>query len=125
MMLAINEFEQLVIEALASLPADIQIHMENVVVLVKAWPSQAELASANVPPSHTLLGLYSGIPLTRRTSGYHLVPPDTITLYQGPIEQAAGPDLNRIKGQVQRTVIHEIAHHFGISDDRLRELDAY
>ena len=124
-MIPINEFEQLIDEALASLPPDIQIHMENVAVLVKAWPNQNELASVNVPPGHTLLGLYSGIPLTRRTSGYHLVPPDTITLYQGPIERVAGTDLLKLQAQVRHTIIHEIAHHFGISDARLRELGAY
>jgi predicted Zn-dependent protease with MMP-like domain len=72
-----------------------------------------------------LLGLYHGIPLTERTQAYNLVTPDTVTLFQGPIELVAGPDHQAIKEQVRRTVAHEIAHHFGISDDRLRELGAY
>jgi predicted Zn-dependent protease with MMP-like domain len=70
------------------------------------------------------MGLYSGVPLTERTHYYALVPPDTITLYQAPIERAAG-ELEKIDGLVRHTVIHEFAHHFGISDDRLRELGAY
>ena len=78
-----------------------------------------------MPAGFTLLGLYHGIPLTARTHGYHLVPPDTITLFQGPIEAAAGDNPEAIRAQIRRTVIHEIAHHFGISDERLRELGAY
>ena len=124
-MLPLNQFEALVDEALASLPTTFQEKMNNVAVLVKTWPTQDDLQRAGVPPGHTLLGLYSGIPLTRRTSGYNLVAPDTITLYQGPIEAASGGELAQIRQQVRHTVIHELAHHFGISDDRLRELGAY
>jgi predicted Zn-dependent protease with MMP-like domain len=124
-MLPHSQFEALVDEALASLPAYFQEKMDNVAVLVRTWPTHDDLGRAGVPPGHTLLGLYSGIPLTRRTSGYNLVAPDTITLFQGPIEAAAGGELTRIREQVRHTFIHELAHHFGISDDRLRELGAY
>ncbi len=100
--------------------------MSNVAVLVKTWPTQDDLRRASVPPGHTLLGLYTGIPLTKRTSSYNLAPPDTIILFQGPLEAAAaGRDMERLREQVLHTVIHEFAHHFGISDDRLRELGAY
>ena len=124
-MLPRSQFEALVDEALAGLPTFFQEKMDNVAVLVRTWPRRDDLRRAGVPPGHTLLGLYSGIPLTRRTSGYNLVPPDTITLFQGPIEAAAGGELAQIRQQVRHTVIHELAHHFGISDDRLRELGAY
>ena len=124
-MLTHSQFEALVNEALASLPITFQDKMDNVAVLVKTWPTVDDLQQAGVPPGHTLLGLYSGIPLTRRTSGYNLVAPDTITLYQGPIEAASGGELVQLRKQVRHTVIHELAHHFGISDDRLRELGAY
>ena len=124
-MLPRSQFEALVDEALAGLPAYFQEKMDNVAVLVRTWPTGDDLRRASVPPGHTLLGLYSGIPLTRRTSSYNLVPPDTITLFQGPIEAVAGGDLARIREQVRHTVVHEIAHYFGISDDRLRELGAY
>ena len=72
-----------------------------------------------------MLGLYTGIPLTERTGGYNLVSPDTITLFQGPIEREAGRDREAIRQLVRRVTIHEFAHHFGISDERLRELGAY
>lgn len=124
-MLTYAQFEQLVAEALASLPGYFQEKMDNVAVLVKPWPTPEELHRAGTPAGHTLFGLYSGIPLTKRTSQYSLVLPDRIILFQGPIEAAAGGELARIREQVRRTVIHEIAHHFGISDDRLRELGAY
>ncbi|MGD8804439.1 MAG: metallopeptidase family protein [Chloroflexota bacterium] len=124
MMLTSREFEQLTAEALDDLPPFFQERMENVEVLIKAWPSQRELADADVAPGYTLLGLYHGIPLTERTHNYALVPPDTITLYQGPIEQEAGRP-EHVPEVVRHTVIHEIAHYFGISDDRLRELGAY
>jgi predicted Zn-dependent protease with MMP-like domain len=124
MRIARVEFEGLVAQALDGLPPFFQEKMSNIEVLIQPWPSPAELRRAGVPPGHTLLGLYTGIPLTERTHNYALVPPDTITLYQGPIERAAGTP-ERVPEVVQHTVIHEVAHHFGISDDRLRELGAY
>lgn len=72
-----------------------------------------------------LLGLYQGVPLTRRTSGYGGVPPDKISIYRGPLERLYGNDDDRLRAAVRRVVLHEIAHHFGISDERLRELDRY
>lgn len=118
-------FEQLVADAVDDLPPFFQERMENVELLVRPWPMRADLDQVGLPAGFTLLGLYHGIPLTERTHGYNLVPPDTITLFQGPIEAAAGQDPQAIRAQIRRTVIHEIAHHFGISDDRLRELGAY
>ncbi len=119
-----QEFEKVVAEALDNLPQYFQEKMNNVEVLILPWPSPNELGRAGVKSGHTLLGLYSGIPLTSRSHNYALVPPDTITLYQRPIEQAAKVP-ERIPELVRSTVIHEIAHHFGISDERLRELGAY
>ena len=124
MMLTSSEFEQLAAVALDELPEFFQEQMVNVEVLVKQWPTRRELADAGVGPGYTLLGLYSGVPLTDRTHNYGLVPPDTITLYQGPIEREAGSP-EHVGEVVRHTVIHEFAHHFGISDDRLRELGAY
>ncbi|MBE2225408.1 MAG: metallopeptidase family protein [Anaerolineae bacterium] len=125
MILSEEAFEKLVMEAIDGLPDFFKSKMENVAVLVQAWPSQDELNRAGVAPGHTLLGLYSGIPLTQRTQGYHSVPPDTITLYQGTIEMKAGHDDAALRYWVRHVFLHELAHHFGISDDRLRELGAY
>lgn len=129
-MLPAKQFESLVADALDELPPFFQSRMDNVVVLVEVWPSRRTLREMGVPAGETLLGLYTGIPLTERSQSYMLVPPDTITLYQGPIENAAaggveGDYLDRVREEVRHTVIHEIAHHFGIDDDRLVELGAY
>jgi predicted Zn-dependent protease with MMP-like domain len=123
-MMRAAEFEKLVVQALDDLPPFIQHRMSNVEVVIVQAPSRRELREAGVADGDTLLGLYQGIPLTERTSAYGLVPPDVITLFQEPIEaEAEHPDY--IAEVVRQTVIHELAHHFGISDDRLDELGAY
>lgn len=123
-MLPRAEFEQLVAQALDDLPPQFQQAMDNVEVLIEVWPSIQDLRTAGLSNGQTLLGLYHGIPLTDRTGGYVLVPPDTITIYQGPIEQVYRTP-QAIRDGVKHTVIHELAHHFGIDDDRLRALGAY
>lgn len=102
-------FEQLVADALDALPEEFQRHLENVEILVEDGG----------PPE--TLGLYHGIPQTERDGAYSGVLPDLITIYRRPIESRArsGEELAR---EVRITVWHEIAHHFGISDDRLRQL---
>src|SRR5689334_9324676 len=102
-------------EAVESLPPELATAMSNVAILVEDEP----------PPGMPLLGLYQGIPLTLRTSGYSGALPDKITIYRGPLERLYGHDRGELRAQVHRVVLHEIAHHFGISDDRLRELDRY
>jgi predicted Zn-dependent protease with MMP-like domain len=123
--LTTEDFEQLVAEAVDGLPPFFLEKMQNVEVLVMAWPTAVMRQQAKVPPGNMLLGLYQGIPLTRRTSSYNLVAPDTIWIFQRPLEQVAGSDLDTLRQRVRHTVIHEIAHHFGISDERLLELGAY
>jgi predicted Zn-dependent protease with MMP-like domain len=111
-------FEELVADALDSLPDEIATAMENVEVVVEDEPSGQDLA--RVPRGHTLFGLYHGIPLTNRY-GYSNTMPDKISIFRGPIIRAARTR-EAIREQVRRTVIHEVAHHFGISDERLHEL---
>ncbi len=119
-----RHFEVLVAEALDSLPADIQEKLENVEVVVDWRPSAVQLRSVALRPGQSLFGLYEGVPQTKRTSSYGMVLPDKITIFQQPIESVCRSD-EQIKQLVRRTVLHELAHHFGISDDRLRELGAY
>jgi predicted Zn-dependent protease with MMP-like domain len=109
------DFERLVDEALDDLPDDISQLMTNVAVTVEDEP----------PPGQPLLGLYQGVPLGSRGPYYAGVLPDKITIYRGPLERAAGGDPERLRLAVRRTVFHEIAHHFGISDQRLVEIDRY
>jgi predicted Zn-dependent protease with MMP-like domain len=110
-----ERFEALVADALDSMPPDIAALLDNVAVAVEDEP----------PPGERLLGLYRGIPQTRRTSGYAGALPDLITIYQGPLERHYGHDEPLLAAQVRRTVLHEIAHHFGISDERLVQIDRY
>jgi predicted Zn-dependent protease with MMP-like domain len=117
-------FEALVAEALDGLPPDIQEKLENVEVVVEWRPSPGQLRRLGLRPGHSLFGLYEGIPLTRRTSGYNMVLPDKITIFRQPIEAHYRSE-HQIMQAVQRTVLHELAHHFGISDERLRDLGAY
>ena len=109
------EFERCVEEAVASLPPDLAGAMSNVAIVIEDEP----------PPGQPLLGLYYGVPLTARTSSYGAVPPDKITIYRGPLERLYGGDHAVLRDQIRRVVLHEIAHHFGISDERLHELDRY
>lgn len=115
------EFEQLVAEALDALPAEIQSYMENIVVTLADWPSRAELESVGRGSPYELLGLYQGVPLTQRGRAYNMTLPDRIVIYRGPIEALVRhPD--SIRYHIQRTVAHEIGHHFGITDEELRAL---
>jgi predicted Zn-dependent protease with MMP-like domain len=117
-------FEALVAEALDRLPPDIQEKLENVEVVVEWRPSPSLLRRLGLRPGDTLFGLYEGVPLTQRTSGYGLVLPDKITIFRQPIEAYSRSD-EQVRRRVRHTVLHELAHHFGISDDRLRELGVY
>jgi predicted Zn-dependent protease with MMP-like domain len=109
-------FEQLVSDALDELPDDISSLMTNVAVTVEDEPP---------PGQGNLLGLYQGVPWGRRGPYYSGALPDKITIYRGPIERMTGGDRERLRAQVRRTVFHEIAHHFGISDQRLFDIDRY
>ncbi len=123
-MLPRAEFEQLVAAALDDLPPFFHEKMSNVEVIIEAWPTHDDLRVAGVTTGQTLLGLYQGVPLTQRGAHYQLTLPDRIAIFQGPIEQAYRTP-EAIRAGVSHTIIHELAHHFGISDDRLRELGAY
>jgi predicted Zn-dependent protease with MMP-like domain len=116
-------FAELVADALDSLPDEFLQRMENVEVVIEDWPSRDDLEVAGLSPRDRsyLLGLYHGVPLTHRGAFYSALP-DRITIFQKPIERLAGEDADDIREQVRHTVIHEIAHYYGISDERLDEL---
>lgn len=122
----LEAFTQLVEEALQSLPEEFKERLENIRVDVADWPSPEDLEQAGLSgrSRYGLLGLYHGVPMTERHV-WSVLWPDCITIYQKPIEAAAGDDEEVIARQVRRTVIHEIAHYYGIDDDRLEELGKY
>ncbi len=106
-----ERFEELVSDALDEIPPELARLIDNCVVLVEDDP----------PPGERLLGVYHGIPLTSRDSGYTMALPDRITVFRRPILRMCGSE-DDVVAQVRVTVVHEIAHHFGIDDDRLEEL---
>ena len=115
-MVSQERFEELCAEALDGLPDWVLHIMDNVHVVVE------DLPPADQP---NLLGLYQGVPLLNRGWHYSWDMPDRITLYQRAIEADAGQDEARLRHAVARTVAHEVAHHLGITDERLLEIDAY
>ena len=117
-------FEHPVAEALDTLPQFFREKLDNVEVVVEDWPEPETMQQAGVRHPTELLGFYRGVPQTKRTSHYGLVLPDKITIYQGPIE-ACCRTAEEIRRKVRRVVLHELGHHFGISDERLRELGVY
>ncbi|MBC7258241.1 MAG: metallopeptidase family protein [Chloroflexi bacterium] len=117
-------FDELVVQALESLPDEIRDKLDNVAVMVEDYPTRAQLRAGGVRRGMLLFGLYEGVPLTGRTSGYNMVMPDRITLFREPILMACRTT-EEVRKTIAHTVLHEIAHHFGISDERLREIGAY
>ncbi|HXH98044.1 MAG TPA: metallopeptidase family protein [Gaiellaceae bacterium] len=108
-------FEESVQEAVDSLPHDLRAAISNVEIVIEEEP----------PPGRRLLGLYRGVPLSRRSSGYAGALPDKITVFRGPLERLYGADPARLRSEIRHVVLHELAHHFGISDERLIEIDRY
>jgi len=117
-------FQRLVAEALDDLPREVQERLNNVDVVVEDWPDRGTLRRAGLRHPVQLLGFYHGVPQTRRNHSYGLVLPDKITIYRRPIEMRSRT-MEEIRTIIRRVVRHEIAHHFGIDDSRLRELGAY
>ena len=115
-----EEFERLVADALDEIPPELGREMDNVAVVVEEWPTPRQLAS--VGAGGTLLGLYEGIPITKRgPMSYAGVSPDRITIFRGPLTRLARDDADLAR-RVRVTVLHEVGHYFGMSDDRLREM---
>ena len=115
---ALSLFEELVQEALATIPEEFHEQMENVMVHVEYEPDAETLTRVGVNEGYTLLGLYEGVPLT--TYGYHQAPyPEIITIYQRSIEDYCRHNPTRIREQVHSTVLHEVAHHFGMGHEEM------
>ncbi len=120
MRLTEQEFEKLVTEGLALIPPEIRELMENVQIVIADEPSAQLLQDLGIPAEDTLYGLYEGVPLTERTTEYCAFP-DRVTIYRQPLSEAFD-NVEELRYEVARTVIHELAHHFGIDEDRLAEL---
>jgi predicted Zn-dependent protease with MMP-like domain len=117
------KFEQLVSMAVGVLPSEFASKLENIDVVVQDWPTIDQLRRAGLRYGQSLLGLYEGVPLTKRGQHYGLVPPDKITIFRKPIEAKCGQLDPDIAAEIARVIKHEIAHHFGISDARLEQIE--
>ncbi len=117
-----ESFEWLVAKVVDSLPEEFRTKLENIAIVVDDQPTSTQLAKAGLRHGQSLLGLYEGVPQTRRGIRYGLVPPDKITIFQKAIEARCrcGAD---ITDEIQRVVRHEIAHHFGIGEFKLRQIE--
>jgi predicted Zn-dependent protease with MMP-like domain len=117
-----KEFEIIIADAMDSLPERFLAHAKNVAVVWADEPTPEQRVKQRLRPDQTLLGLYEGVPLTRRGDGYNLVLPDKITIFKNPILHYS-QDLAAVKEQVKHTLWHEIAHHYGLDHDRIHELE--
>ncbi len=117
-----EKFRWLVAKVVEDLPEEFLARLQNIDVVVEDHPTPRQVDRAGLSRGQTLLGLYEGVPQTKRGGHYGLVPPDKITIFQKPIESRCRHDAE-IVAEIRRVVKHEIAHHFGISDARLQQLE--
>lgn len=116
----LEDFQTLVDQVIASLPPQFASRLSNVEIVVEDWPRPQDLSGIAGHPS-TLFGLYRGVPHTRR-SYYNAVLPDQIVIFAGPILQFF-PDPDSAQKQIRSTVLHEIGHHFGLSEAQIRRAE--
>jgi predicted Zn-dependent protease with MMP-like domain len=118
-----TEFEKLVQEGIELIPIEFRQKLDNVAIFVAPYPSFEQQRKINLRAGWTLFGLYEGVPLTKRGTNYVMAMPDRITIFQGPIQNATQGDPERMREIVKNTVWHEIAHHFGMNEDEVREAE--
>jgi predicted Zn-dependent protease with MMP-like domain len=115
------QFEALVADALRTLPKRFRATLENVAVVVEDWAEEETLAELGIEAPDTLYGLYRGVALPHRDSQYGNVLPDTISIFQGPIEEDCADEAEMAQ-VVRETVMHELGHYFGLDDETLEDL---
>ena len=116
------EFEDLVESALKKLPRPFRQKLKNIAVVVEDWADDETLEDVGIEPPDTLYGLYRGVDLTRRDSSYGNVLPDTIHIYQGPIEEDC-TDPEEMAELVRDVVVHEVGHYFGLDDETMEDIE--
>lgn len=116
-----KNFEKLVSEAVNALPDEFLSRLDNVEIVVEDFPSLEVQEAESLESPYDLLGYYEGVPLTERDTAGPGWLPDRITIYQKPLESVCGSRVEMFE-EIQRTIVHEVAHYFGIDDDRITEL---
>ncbi len=117
-----EKFNGIVMEVISSLPAEFKELLDNVDILIEDWPSREQLSSVGLKNKYDLLGLYEGTPRTQRDQSYNLVLPDKISIFQKPLE-AQCTTKKELKEEIVKTVKHEIAHYFGLDEERLYQIE--
>lgn len=115
-------FEEIVIKVILSMPEEFKELLDNVDIIVEDWPSSRQLKSLGLKNRSDLLGLYEGTPRTKRDQSYNLVLPDKITIFQKPLESQCN-SIKELKQEITKVVKHEIAHYFGLDEERLEEIE--
>jgi predicted Zn-dependent protease with MMP-like domain len=121
-MMTREKFERLVVEAMALIPKRFRLEMKNIAVVVEDEPSAELLDEMEIEPPDSLYGLYQGTPLPERTWGYGNTLPDRVTLFQKPIEED-GEDEDDVRAVIGETLIHEVGHYFGLSEEEIEEIE--
>jgi predicted Zn-dependent protease with MMP-like domain len=117
-----EQFEAVVEKALVGLPRVFRDKLKNIAVVVEEWADDQTLEEMGIEPPDTLYGLYRGVDLTQRDSTYGNVLPDTVTIYQGPIEEDC-EDEAEMQEVIRETVVHEIGHYFGLDDETMHRIE--
>ena len=117
-----DNFEKIVKEGIKAIPEKFLRKLDNVAIVIEDEPTPAQKKKLNIHSNWTLLGLYEGVPQVSRGANYSAVLPDKITIFQKPIEKEAQSEKD-LKEIVKNTVWHEIAHHFGMSETRVRQAE--
>jgi predicted Zn-dependent protease with MMP-like domain len=121
MKLSEEEFDRIVKRAIRRVPTEIRQHLDNIVISVRKHPSKKMLREMGIPSDEELFGVFEGVPLIERSVTSPPLFPDTILLFQEPLEQACETD-EEIEEEIEITVVHEVAHFLGMSEERLAEL---
>jgi predicted Zn-dependent protease with MMP-like domain len=118
-----EQFDQIISAAMDTMPEERIMGLKNVLITYADDPSPEQLHKQKIGPGQLLLGLYEGVPLTQRGSGYNMVLPDKITLFKNPILRITGGDMQSFTEQVRKTLWHEIAHYYGLDHDQIHRLE--
>lgn len=118
-----DQFRRLVDEAVMLIPRRFRREMKNLALVVEDEPSAALLAEMEIEPPDSLYGLYQGVPLPERTWAYGNTLPDRITLFQRPIEEECEGDEDEVRAVIGETLIHEVGHYFGLSEEEIEEIE--
>jgi predicted Zn-dependent protease with MMP-like domain len=117
-----KQFEDVVERALVGLPRVFRDKLRNIAVVVEDWADDETLEEMGIEPPDTLYGLYRGVDLTQRDSSYGNVLPDTVTIYQGPIEEDCDDEGEMVE-VIRDTVVHEVGHYFGLDDETMHRIE--